>query len=104
MISMGEEEKKEFEVQLPDVGEYDKEELLAFEKEVLGIYISGHPLEEYEELWRERASRHVTADFQLDEEDGTCAKVDDGARAIIGGMITAKTDQVHEDRTSRWPF
>ena len=31
---------------MPDVGEYAKENLLAFEKEVLGIYISGHPLEE----------------------------------------------------------
>ena len=46
---MGEEEKKEFEVHLPDVGEYEKEELLSFEKEVLGIYISGHPLEKYED-------------------------------------------------------
>ncbi len=46
------EQKKEFEVTLPDVGEYQKETMLAFEKEVLGVYISGHPLEEYEEKWR----------------------------------------------------
>ena len=31
----------------PDVGEFDKETLLAFEKEILGIYVSGHPLEAY---------------------------------------------------------
>ena len=49
---MNEEDKKEYEVQLPNVGEYDKEQLLAFEKEVLGIYVSGHPLEKYEDLWR----------------------------------------------------
>ena len=47
-----EEQKSEFEIKLPDVGEYSKENLLAFEKEVLGIYISGHPLKEYEEKWK----------------------------------------------------
>ena len=49
---MGEEEKKEYEIKMPPVGEYSKESRLAFEKEVLGVYISGHPLEEYEEQWR----------------------------------------------------
>ena len=45
---VGEEEKEQFEIKLPDVGEYSKENLLAFEKEVLGVYLSGHPLQEYE--------------------------------------------------------
>ena len=83
------EQKSEFEIKLPDVGEYTKENLLAFEKEVLGIYISGHPLEEDEEKWRKSISA-TTADFQPDEETGT-TKVHDGAKEIIGGMITDKT-------------
>ena len=82
-------QKEEFQIRLPDVGEYSKENLLAFEKEVLGIYISGHPLEEYEEKWRKVISA-TTADFQPDEETGR-AKVRDGAKEIIGGMITDKT-------------
>jgi len=86
---LGEEDKKEFEIRLPDVGEYDKEELLAFEKEVLGIYISGHPLEKYESMWKKNVTAH-TVDFALDEETNQ-SKVEDGAREIIGGMITAKT-------------
>ena len=86
---MGEEEKKEYEIQMPDVGEFDKEQILAFEKEVLGIYISGHPLEEYEALWR-RGISNVTADFALDEETGV-SKVQDNSTAIVGGMITGKT-------------
>ena len=50
---VSEEDKKEYEIQLPDVGEYSKEMKLAFEKkEVLGVYISGHPLEEYEQRWK----------------------------------------------------
>ena len=83
------EQKSEFEIKLPDVGEYTKENLLAFEKEVLGIYISGHPLEEDEEKWR-RSISATTADFQPDEETGS-TKVRDGAKEIIGGMITDKT-------------
>jgi DNA polymerase III subunit alpha len=52
-----EEEKEDFEIRLPDVGEYTKDIMLAFEKEVLGIYVSGHPLQEYEALWR----KHITS-------------------------------------------
>lgn len=85
----GEEEKADFEVKLPDVGEYSKEMYLGFEKEVLGVYISGHPLEEYEEKWRKNISR-VTTDFLLDEETGQ-TKVADGEKAIVGGMIVDKT-------------
>ena len=85
---VSEEQKQEFDIPLPNVGEYEKETLLAFEKEVLGIYVSGHPMEEYEEKWRKSISA-TTADFQLDEETGR-TKVRDGAREIVGGMITAK--------------
>ena len=84
-----EEDKQAFEIQLPDVGEYSKEMKLGFEKEVLGVYISGHPLEEYEEKWRKNITQ-VTTDFLPDEDSGA-ARVRDGAKAIIGGMITGKT-------------
>ena len=84
-----EDQKKEFEIRLPDVGEYEKETLLAFEKEVLGVYISGHPLDAYEEQWKRSVSA-TTLDFQLDEETNR-TKVHDGAKEIIGGMIVGKT-------------
>lgn len=83
-----EEDKAEYEIKLPDVEEYDKEVLLGFEKEVLGIYISGHPLEEYMERLKKNTNA-VTTDFILDEETGTL-KVSDGAKVCIGGMITDK--------------
>ncbi len=83
-----EEEKVDYRVSLPDVGEYSREMKLAFEKEVLGIYISGHPLEEYRETWKKHIT-NTTADFVLDEETGQ-TRVSDGARATIGGMITEK--------------
>lgn len=95
---VSEEEKAEYEIRLPDVGEYSKELLLGFEKEVLGIYISGHPLEEYEQLWKKHIT-NTTADFMLDEETGETV-VKDGVKVTIGGMISerkikyTKKDQV----------
>ena len=86
---VSEEEKTAYEIHMPDVEEYPKEAKLAFEKEVLGIYISGHPLEEYEACWRKNISA-VTTDFMPDEESGQ-PKVRDGQQVIVGGMITEKT-------------
>ncbi len=86
---VGEDVKKDFEVTMPNVGEYGKEALLAFEKEVLGVYISGHPLEEYEERWRKSITA-VTTDFLWDEDEQRAA-VQDGDRVVIGGMIIDKT-------------
>ncbi len=83
------EERREYETAMPDVGEYDKETLLGFEKEVLGVYISGHPLEEYEGRWRKNITA-TTADFLLEEETGE-TKVKDGESVTVGGMIVNKT-------------
>ena len=94
----GEAEKKQYEVPLPDVGEFPRELLLEFEKEVLGIYVSGHPLEEYVGMWKKNIT-NTTADFYLDDETGV-PNVKDNANAKIGGIISdkkikyTKTDQV----------
>ena len=82
-------QKDAFDIKMPDVGEYSKEMLLGFEKEVLGIYLSGHPLEEWQELWQKYATA-TTNDFALDEETGQ-AKVEDQKNVILGGMIADKT-------------
>ncbi|RHS85158.1 DNA polymerase III subunit alpha [Clostridium sp. AM42-4] len=84
-----EEEKQQYQITMPDVPEFPKEELLAFEKEILGIYISGHPMDEYLETWKNSITAKTT-DFMVDEESGR-AVVEDGVRVTIGGMITAKT-------------
>ncbi len=92
---VAEDQKEEFDVKLPDVGEYTKELKLSFEKEVLGIYISGHPLEEYQDIWE----KHITAQtaaFFLQEETGEVS-VEDGARVTIGGMVADKTIKYTKD-------
>ena len=85
----GESEKKEYQITLPNVEEFKKEELLAFEKETLGIYVSGHPLDAYVQSW-ERNITARTIDFVVDEETEK-ARVEDGTYVTIGGMITGKT-------------
>ena len=86
---VSDEDKKDFEISMPDVPEFDKEQILAYEKEVLGIYLSGHPLEKYRAMMDKIISARTT-DFQPDEETGI-PKVTDGQKVIIGGMITDKT-------------
>ncbi len=81
--------KEDFRITLPDVEEYPKEELLAFEKEILGVYISGHPLDAYMDLWQKNITA-TAADFVVDEETDQ-AKVVDGSTVTIGGMVAGKS-------------
>ena len=89
MDIVGEEEKKEFDISLPQVEDYDKETILSFEKEVLGIYISGHPLERYTKILAQNATAK-TVDFLPDDDTGF-PNLTDGKKVIVGGMITNKT-------------
>ncbi|MCI8511800.1 MAG: DNA polymerase III subunit alpha, partial [Lachnospiraceae bacterium] len=82
-----EEEKENFHVPFPNVGEFEKEILLGFEKETLGVYLSGHPMEEYEEMWQKNVTAK-TSDFIVDADGKTV--VEDGSNVVVGGMITAK--------------
>ena len=90
-----EDEKKEFEIRMPNLEEYDKETVLSYEKEVLGIYLSGHPLDRYRNMMEKMISAR-TVDFQPSDEDDREggepdeSKVRDNQKVIIGGMITEK--------------
>ena len=94
LFDMGDEELEHAnDISYPALEEFEKEELLAYEKEVLGIYISGHPLEEYLGLIRKN-STCSSQDFvrESEEEELTeTTKVHDQESVVIGGMITAKT-------------
>ena len=85
------EDKESFRVKIPvNMGEYPRDMLLAFEKEMLGIYVSGHPLEEYSGLWDKVISNN-TADLMLNiSEDGQAVdemNVTDGEKITLGGMV-----------------
>lgn len=86
LFGMGDEEgEKDVADRLQGLAEYPQEQKLALEKEVLGIYLTGHPLQEYEEEWRRVISRNA-GDFRWDEEEERCGVID-GETATIGGVI-----------------
>lgn len=93
---LGEEEKKDFEVSYPKVAEYEKMELLANEKEVVGFYVSGHPLEDYQLMMKENVTA-TSEDFSVEsDEEGNqgekaSTNIKDQGFYTVGGMIVDKT-------------
>ena len=71
---------------LPNIPELSKKELLAFEKEILGIYVSGHPLEEYNFALKKFIS-NSTLDF-IENEHNEIENIKDGQKVTVGGLIS----------------
>ncbi len=87
LFDMVEEEQKEtFSFKLPNIEEFAKEDLLAKEKEVLGIYVSGHPLEEYMDVMEKNVTAKST-EFVLEEGESE-ANIEDKKEVVVGGMLT----------------
>ena len=84
-----EEDKQTYKVQMPDVGEYSDDQKLEFEKEVIGIYASGHPLQAQEAKWRAHIT-NMSIDFAA-PEDGEESKVIDKSKVTVGGIVSAIT-------------
>lgn len=87
--------------ELPNTKEFPRKQILSMEKEVLGIYLSGHPLADYEELLKRKVS-HSSNDFFPKESDKQVIpmpKVTDGEKVIVGGMLQKKT--LHFDKRGK---
>ena len=82
---------------LPNVEEFPKEELLTYEKEVMGIYVSGHPLEEYVALMKKNCTC-ISTDFAAEEEQEDNS-VTDGERVVIGGLLVNKIVKTTKNNT-----
>lgn len=74
------------EVKMPVLGEFDVETKLAFEKEMLGVYLSGHPLESYQDMLKSVCNA-TSLDFAYDEEEGM-VNVALGKDYILGGIAS----------------
>ena len=96
MDFLGEEQKEILKVPMPNMEEFPKEMLLAFEKDLMGVYVSGHPLDEYISLLQKNVTAHAVefaaktdpaeGDFDVEEEEAS-ASIKDGAEVVIGGII-----------------
>ena len=79
-------EAGEFRIRMPKLPEYSKEELLQYEKEALGFYLSGHPLDAYRAVMEANVSA-TSADFRRDDETGA-VPLRDQQKVTIGGILT----------------
>ncbi len=84
-------EEEKLTVDYPDVQEYDLNEKLAREKEVLGVYVSGHPFEKYMGAFTDCNFDCSMLDDYTEDEDGerTYNSVNSGKLVTMGGIITA---------------
>lgn len=105
------EEFKEIEIKFPDIKEFDKKYKLAMEKEMTGLYLTGHPLEEYEEALKRQTSAKtidIIGDGSLEEDiiddvtrhiEEENSKIKDGDRVILGGIITEATRKITKNNS-----
>ncbi len=74
----------------PKINEYSSEEILGMEKETMGLYLSGHPLDEYR-VQLERVTTATTSDIlSIAESVEQVGSFCDGDRVTIGGVISQK--------------
>ena len=81
---------------LPDIPEYSAAELMTMEKETTGLYLTGHPMDQYRELVRRRGAvpiGSIMTDFAREEGP---QEYRDGQRVIVAGIVAA-----YKTRTTR---
>ncbi len=93
LFQLEDNKERAFEDHLPNIKEFDTKYLLSLEKEVIGIYISGHPLSEYQNVLKKYIS-NTSLDFTSEQNEdfqNSNKKVYDGQKVIIGGIISQIT-------------
>ena len=80
---------------LPDLKEFNQKALLTMEKEMLGIYISGHPLKPYEKELNKISTITTTQLFEVQEDmEGGIVENIDGKKVILGGIVVKKKNMI----------
>jgi DNA polymerase-3 subunit alpha len=79
--------------EMPNLPEYNEKILLAMEKEMMGVYLSGHPLSEYENELDKIATTNTSEITDISESEGN-SHLSDGSRVVIGGIIIKKQNKI----------
>lgn len=93
---MEEEPQEAMAEEYPDIPEYPAKSLLAMEKEMLGLYVSGHPLSEYQDSLNGNVNLYSKDLFMSSNEDDPNAvkvearKLEDSMRVVVGGIINSR--------------
>ena len=80
-----------FTVDYPHVGEYPSQVKLSKEKAVLGVYVTGHPLSDYMDVFSKTGFNTSLLEYYDEDEDGnrTYTEIKDGAHVTVGGIIVS---------------
>ncbi len=79
--------------ELPNLPEFNEKVLLSMEKEMVGVYLSGHPLSEYEKELEKSATTNTSEIAEIGESENNSG-ITDGSRVIIGGIIIKKQNKI----------
>jgi DNA polymerase-3 subunit alpha len=96
-------QQEDIDIKYPDIKEFDKKYILSMEKEMTGLYISGHPLDEYKETLDTLTNIKIS-DIIVDESLENIGpeenyKVKDGDRVVIGGIIKEISRKITKKNT-----
>lgn len=108
--ALQEESESNLEIRYPNIREFNKKYMLAMEKEMTGLYMSGHPLDDYEKPLKEQTSitieKIIEAQKNLNEQKNVeledlvlDSSLTDGTRVIIGGILTNVSRKVTRNNT-----
>ncbi len=93
------EESGALSIQIPDIKEYTRAELMAMEKETAGLYLSGHPMDEYRERVR-RAGLVPIASILTDASSDSHHKTyPDGAVVTVAGVVQSSNTRTTKSNT-----
>ena len=88
-MSSGATQRRSVEMILPDIPEYAPEELMRQEKEVTGLYLSGHPMAAYRDVARRAGAVHIAAINEDFAQEGGPTSFRDEQRITVAGIVTA---------------
>ena len=86
-------------IQIPDVEEYTRAELMAMEKETAGLYLSGHPMDEYRERVRRAGLVPIASILTDAASDNRHKAYPDGAVVTVAGVVQSSNTRTTKSNT-----
>ena len=87
------------ELEMPQVEEFSRREKLAMEREVAGLYLSGHPMDEFTPLAREAGARRMVEILNAFSEEGAATDLRDGQRVTVAGIVISTRTRTTKSNT-----
>ena len=89
LFSLGQEKPEPVELVLRDLPEFSQEELMTMEKEVTGLYLSGHPMDAYRDTVRAQGAVPIASVLEDFAQEEGPTQFQDGQRILLAGVVAA---------------